>query len=318
MTLALAAAVVLAIGAPHALRLDRIEAATAAAIWMAALLLRALTAVYGAVFVIVYLPQTQLFAIVTHWCVHEVVPFVAVHLGLDGHRAGDLAVVVPAFFLAASLLWVLLGVWRGARTVRCLLVRQAIGRGPGQSLIVGGSEVFVAAAGLRRPALLVSAGALTSLDDDELAASLEHEHGHIVRRHRFVLVAAEACRALGRPLPGTRHAARELAFHLERDADRFAAQRHGRLALASALCKAATPRDLPVVATALGGGSVLRRVDLLLDESTAPTASERAAARLAAAMLAALVIAVAAILPDAANAAYHGASHAAVMPQCAT
>jgi len=316
MTVALATVVLGALTAPHALGLDRVAPATAAMIWMSALALRALTAVFGALFVVICFPRTELFAIVTHWCLHEVLPFLAVHLGLDGHRVGDTVVLAPAFFLAASLLWVLLGVWRGARRVHRLLVRQAIGRGPARSLIVGGSDVFVAAAGLRRPAVLVSAGALTALDDEELAASLDHEQGHIVRRHRFVLVAAEACRALGRPLPGTRRAAQELAFHLERDADRFAAERHGPLALANAICKAATPPTLPTGATALGGSSVVRRVSLLTDEMPAAAARERAAAVALAAVLVTLVLGTAALLPAAAHAAYHGAAHTTDVHHC--
>jgi len=317
MTLALAAAVLGALVAPHALRLDRVAPAIAATIWMAALVLRALTAVFCALFVVIYLPHTEFFAIVTHWCLHEVLPFLAVHLGLDGHRVGDLAILAPAFFLAASLLWVLFGVWRGARRVHQLLVREAIGRGPAQSLIVGGSEVFVAAAGLRRPAVLVSAGALTALDDEELAASLDHEQGHIARRHRFVLVAAETCRAVGRPLPGTRRAAQELAFHLERDADRYASERHGPLPLASAICKAATPPTLPIAATALAGGSVVRRVGLLTGDPPAVARQERAAAVALAAVLVTLVLGAAALLPAAAHAAYHGAAHSTDVDHCA-
>lgn len=318
MTLALALSVLAALAAPHAFRLDRAAPATAATIWMAALMLRALVAVYCALFVVVYLPQTELFATVTHWCLHEALPFAAVHLGLDGHRVGDVAVLAPVFFLAVSLAWVLFGVSRGARRVHRLLVRQAIGHGPSDSLIVGGSEVFVAAAGLRQPALLVSAGALTRLDDEELAASLDHERAHIAHRHRFVLVAAEAFRALARPLPGTRGAARELAFHLERDADRFASQRHDPLALASAICKAAAAPVLPVAATALAGGDVVRRVQLLTEETAAPAARRQAAAAALAALLAALVVGVAGLLPAAAHAAYHGAPHAAIVDHCAS
>ena len=56
---------------------------------------------------------------------------------------------------------------------------------------VADGELLVAAAGLRRPRVLVSAGALLALDDDELEASLEHERGHIARRHRYVLVVSE-------------------------------------------------------------------------------------------------------------------------------
>jgi len=80
------------------------------------------------------------------------------------------------------------------------------------------------------------------LDDEELAASLEHERGHVARRHRFALVIAEVCRASARALPGTRHAVAELIFHLERDADRLVVDRlHDPAALASAICKAGQP-----------------------------------------------------------------------------
>jgi beta-lactamase regulating signal transducer with metallopeptidase domain len=122
-------------------------------------------------------------------------------------------------------------------------------------------------AGLRRPRVIVSAGALTTLDDDELAASLDHEHGHIARRHRFLFVFAELCRGLARFLPGTGRATRELAFHLERDADQWAlARRHDPYALASAICKAATarPGQAPAL-TSLGGSGVTERLRQLLD-----------------------------------------------------
>ena len=95
--------------------------------------------------------------------------------------------------------------------------------------------------GLARPTLVVSAGALARLDDAELAAAIAHERGRIRRRHRYVLLYAELCRVLGRPLPGTARAVRQLRFHIERDADRSAVRgRADRLALASAICRAAT------------------------------------------------------------------------------
>jgi len=50
--------------------------------------------------------------------------------------------------------------------------------------------VLVAAAGLRKRRVVVSADALLNLDHEELAAALDDEYGHIVRRHRKVLVAA--------------------------------------------------------------------------------------------------------------------------------
>ncbi len=82
------------------------------------------------------------------------------------------------------------------------------------------------------------------------------------RRHRYVLVYAEMCHALAHILPGTGTAIEELAFHLERDADRRAlARRVDRQALAAALTKAATVRiERRAVAMALGGSRRSRRI----------------------------------------------------------
>jgi len=147
-----------------------------------------------------------------------------------------------------------------------LVRRGALGRGPGDSVIIGGPDVLLAAAGISRPRIVVSAGALLVLDDAELAAGIAHERGHIARRHRFVCLYAELCRALGRFLPGTTAAARALTFHLERDADAWAlARRNDRYALASAICKAAVSQRTSPALASLGGGEVRARVDELVD-----------------------------------------------------
>jgi beta-lactamase regulating signal transducer with metallopeptidase domain len=140
---------------------------------------------------------------------------------------------------------------------------------------VGGADVVLASAGLAHPRMLVSAGALIELDDDELAAGLAHEQGHIARRHRFLLLFAEICRGLGRFLPGTRAACRAVIFHLERDADRWAlAQRHEPLVLARAICKAESAFGIGPVYAGLDGGCVPERVEQLVRRS--PTEEPRA------------------------------------------
>lgn len=142
------------------------------------------------------------------------------------------------------------GVVRAARTVHRLLKRHALRPGPRESVIVGGAEVLLAAAGMRRPRVLVSAGALIALDDAELSAGPDHERGHIARRHRYLLVLAQLLYALGRLVPGSRQALRELSFHLERDADRWSlARRNDRQALARVITKAATSRPLAASTT---------------------------------------------------------------------
>lgn len=263
MSYALAALVLAAIVLPHRLDLRRVRPSIAIALWGSALALRGLTMLFLVLYVLLLLPSTA----VVGWCWHAVLPLLTMHVNLDRHHVGDAAIVLPAFALAASALSVAFGLTRAARSVRRLLTRGSIGPGPRDSVIVGGPEVVVAVAGLRRPQVIVSAGALTTLDDEELAASLDHERGHIARRHRFLFVFAELCRGVARFLPGTRHATRELAFHLERDADQWAlARRHDPCALASAICKAATVRsgESPVL-TSLGGSGVTERLRQLLD-----------------------------------------------------
>ena len=300
LALVLAVALPAAVVLPHRLDLDRATPAVAVSIWLSALALRALTAIFVAVVLVWYLPATQLFSLVTHWCWHAVIPFVADHLMLTGHAVGDAALIAPSILLAVSVLSVARGLWLAARRIQTLVKRASIGRGPGDSVVLDDRAVVVAAAGLMRPQVVISAGALVAFDDDELQASLEHEHGHIDRGHRFLLVFAEVCGALGRPLPGTSAAVRELGYHLERDADHYSVKRtHQPVALASAICKSATSQFDAAPATSLNGGPVARRVRALLSDAPALRGVERALLRGCALAMALLVLAAVSALPAA-------------------
>lgn len=318
MTVALATLTAAAILTPHLLRLENAHAASSAAIWFLAVCLRAIVAVYAAVFVIFFVPATAVFQMVTHWCWHTAVPLVTTHLGLSGHSVGDLALLAPVLGLAASVCSVCFGLWRATRAISVWVGRTSVGPGPSQSLVVIENDVVVAAAGLRRPRVLVSAGALATLDDEELAAGLAHEHGHIARRHRFVLLLAEVCRALARFLPGTRTAVRELAFHLERDADRWAVERrHDPHALASAICKAAQRKPAhAAVLIGLGDGGVARRVRQLLRAGQTPRRLARLDV-LAAGMLA-LLVSLTLALPTASAAGLDRAAASDTVRHCPT
>ena len=292
MTAAIAAGVAAVLLVPYALPQSRIDPPTGIALWLAVLGLRAALALSLATVLVLYLPATELFTLLTHWCLHAAIPFVATHLGLDGHRLGDVAILVPAVVLAASTVWAAFGVWRGARAVRRWLRSHALGSGPNASVIVGGTDVVVAAAGIRDPRVVVSTGALLRLDDAELTAGLAHEWGHVTRRHRFLTLAAQCLFAISRPLPGGRGALNRLQFQLERDADDYAVRRTGdRLALASAICKAVpgSGRALAGARAELGGSGVPERVRLLVDgprrsRHGGPAASARALASAAAAL----------------------------------
>jgi hypothetical protein len=261
---ALVAAALGGIVLPHVLRLERAEPATACLLWATALGMRALLVVGTVVGALVLLHPGHLLRAFAEWpC--------APHHQVAGHAAaalGGLALVV-------SLLWALARVVQATFAVR-RLVRAPLGEGPEGSVIVGGDEVVLAAAGLTRPTLVVSAGALARLDDAELAAAMAHERAHIRRRHRYVLLYAELCRVLGRALPGTGRAVRELRFHIERDADRCAVrERSDRLALASAICKAASGATTRAGMAALGGDGTAARVRELLQEAVPDVYSRR-------------------------------------------
>jgi BlaR1 peptidase M56 len=309
---ALAATVAAGIVLPHLLHLQRVEPVTAIILCLGSLALRALAAVLGVVYLLFFLPGTSVFDALTHWCLHAVLPF-ATELSIEGHGAGDLALLVPGAALAGSLLWICVLTARRARATRRLIDRHVVGRGPRNSLMVGGPEVMFAVAGIARPQIVVSAGALASLDDAELDAALDHEQAHIARRHRFLMLLAIVFQALGRPVPGTRHAIRGLAFHLERDADDWALRRRNdRLALASAICKAAGAIDSPghPGVAQLGETGVRERLGQLLQEPPSRRSLPGAAALngLAAAMVVCTLL-LAAVVPAAAVAGVGGDAH---------
>jgi BlaR1 peptidase M56 len=302
---ALAAIMVTGIILPHVLPLQTVHPVTAIVLWLTSLALRALTGLLAVVLLLFFLPRTGIFVALTHWCLDVGLPLTGQALHVEGHGLADAALFVPGVALAMSFLLACYSTVRGARLARRLVKQSVLGNGPRASLIVSGPEVLFAVAGFLRPRIVVSAGALTSLDDAELEAALDHERAHIVRRHRFVMLLAVVSAALGRAVPGASLAIRELCFQLERDADRWALQqRNDRLALASAICKAATAGSLssPALAT-LGSSGLRERLNQLLDEHPRKQAGPITAAlnALAAAMVLCTLL-LAAVVPTAAAA----------------
>ena len=251
-----------AVAVPHGLPLDRVRPATAATIWMSVLGLRAIAAVGSAVFMVVYLPQTGLYAAIAQWCWHEALPLLSSHLGFSAHPLLHAAMILPGVALALSLLWLAYGLLRGWLALRGPL-RRALGEGPLGSTVIEDDAVIVGVAGFGRGRIVLSRAALCAMDGGELRASLAHELGHLRRWHRPLLLLGSILGALGRVVPGTRAAESGLRFSLERDADEYAVRRtRDPLALASAICKAALARRV-AGATGLSGGSVTRRLDHL-------------------------------------------------------
>jgi hypothetical protein len=311
MILALAAMVATGIVLPHVLSLQRVTPVTAIVLWLNALALRALADVLAVIYALFFLPRTELFVTLTHWCAHAPIPFIAANLDVEGHGLAKVALYLPGLALAASLLYICVCTARDAHAAR-QLIEQAVGRGPRNSLILGGPHVLFAVAGLARPRIVVSAGALASLDDEELAAGLNHEQGHIARRHRFLMLLAMGCRALGRVIPGSDRGVSQLAFHLERDADRWALrQRNDRLALASVICKAAVTESARTRApTGLGNTGARERLGELLDDTPLLGAgAARAALGALTTMMVICTLVLGAIVPAAAVAGAAGDAH---------
>lgn len=308
MSQALAAIVVTGILLPHLLRLQRVPPITAIVLWLNGLALRALATVLAAIYVLYFLPRTELFVDLSHWCAG--IPVIGHGLHAEGHAVAAATLYLPGIALVASLFHDSVRTAREVGAAR-RLVQNAVGPGPRNSLILGGPEVMFAVAGLAHPRVLVSAGALTALDDHELTAALDHEQAHIAHRHRFVMLLALGCRALGRAIPGCHRGIRELAFHLERDADRWALQRHGdRLALASVICKATGEPTLPRAMSRLDAVGITERLNQLVDERPLASAGPaRAALRGLATVMVLCTLVLGALVPAAAVAGAGGHPH---------
>lgn len=114
--------------------------------------------------------------------------------------------------------------------------------------------------------IVVSAGMLRRLDDNERRVLLAHERAHLHRRHhRYVAVANVAAGAVPmlRPLRDRVH------FATERWADEDAADVVGdRRLVARAICRAALVRNDGARAMALAELGVPARVDAMLDASS--------------------------------------------------
>lgn len=254
------------------LPLDKAAPLAAAGAWLSAVAARAILVVLLALLVVFYAP-TPLIGAIGHWCVAVPLPLAELELVITGHLLAQVIVITPAVIAGVSLCRALVRTWREARRVSRLLDTELLWIAPGDAAVVAGGGVFVATAGISKPRLVVSTGALVALDDDELAASLDHERGHIRRGHRFILLACDVFMGLACFVPGARAARPEIAYHLERDADQWSLRRnHDPVVLARAICKAAlTPATGPAL-TGLATGRTVRRVETLLrtDQGLAP------------------------------------------------
>ena len=283
--------------APHYIPLHRAAPITGAAVWMLALLLRALIVIGVTTFVFARLAHTHLLEAALNWCWHEVLPDIPGWLGFAEHPVAHAAVAVPVFTIAAAVISHAFGGLRAWLALRQRL-SPVSSVGPRGAALLQDDDVVVAVTRFGRGRVVVSNRALEAMDDEELAAGMAHEFGHLRRRHRPLLVLASLLATIGRLLPGTTTAHRELCFQLERDADAWAVRRlHDPLSLASAICKVAGALEPRGTASLAGRGSVTRRLAELMGERGVRSTRIELAARMLLTGLAAIVLALAIAAP---------------------
>ena len=130
----------------------------------------------------------------------HIVSLAGLRFGLPSANVAALALLALATLGLGVLVTLLHGAWRIARAHRELRRElPVVGPLPGEHdvLLVAGEGVHAFCAGLLRPRVYVSSGALRALGDDELRAVLAHERMHRARRDPLRIVTG---RLLGQAL----------------------------------------------------------------------------------------------------------------------
>ncbi|OUE19171.1 hypothetical protein BFL36_14105 [Clavibacter michiganensis] len=171
---------------------------------------------------------------------------VAMQAGADAERV---AVVVPLAYAAAGLLGILLFriVEEGGRVVRdarhragevaTLLLASRPYRVAGRDARLVESDVPLAALSPATGVILLTTEARARLDDDELAAVVEHEAAHLEQRHALAVRFAQVSRAILPALPASQRLALSTTIAIEFIADDHAARVTEPAVVAAALAK---------------------------------------------------------------------------------
>lgn len=145
-----------------------------------------------------------------------------------------------------------------------------------------------------RRRIVLTSGALSCLDGDQLDAVLAHERAHLTGRHHLVLrLAAALDRAFG-AIPFFAVAARQVSYLVEAAADDAAVRRAPRLTLAAALLAVAAG-GIPAGALGAAGSAAAQRIRRLIDPPRPGSLLQRAATAAALAAAAALATALLAL-----------------------
>ncbi len=205
--------------------------------------------------------------------------------------------------LLVVLCWILVAasavVLRARRRQRTLLTLLAHGdpKVPGALVVDHPAAAAYCLPGLRS-AIVVSAGVLTLLDADELAAVLAHERAHLRERHDLVLLPFAALLRAFRWASVARQAQRAVALLIEMHADDLALRHRPARELATALLRVgaagggAVPSGALAAADSAADGDVTARVIRILR----PAPGLRPTARVAAGLATAAAVAIPVVL----------------------
>jgi hypothetical protein len=225
--------------------------------------------------------------------------------GAGGHPTGGvdgphLLVLAAGLLLLGRLVGVLLlAGWRTARSRRrhrevVDLVGRPWGR-HGEATVLDHPGVAAYCLPGTRSRVVLTAGVLKLLDDEELDAVLAHERAHVAERHDLVVLPFAAWATALPWIPGVRTARRAVARLVEMVADDRACTGRDRTVLATALARvgSAGGGQTPVGALGIGDAAVLDRVHRLLDPVPPAPWARRLALAAAVVLVALPVLAVA-------------------------
>jgi len=219
------------------------------------------------------LPAALAATVVTALCVPSYLRFEPL---MTNEQAG--LVSLTAAILGAAILG--LAIYRGCSALlrSALYLRRSDGRESrveGETVWIVPQGAGLALAGIWRPRLLISEGALAGLSSDQLAVALRHEHSHRVSRDNLKRLLIRLAPAV---FPRLRTLEQEWVKHAEWAADDRATEGDGErsAALAAALVRVARLQSgmaMPELMTSLVAADedLAQRVDRLLD---APTVAE--------------------------------------------
>lgn len=137
--------------------------------------------------------------------------------------------------------------------------------GPGGALVLDTTELAVYCVAGRRPAIVVTRGALDVLDEEQMTAVLSHERAHLTGRHHLLVAAS---RAAATTLPRVRLfvcGAEAIARLVELRADDVATRHHRRATLVAAMLALSGAGPLPTDALAASNVGVADRAQHLLN-----------------------------------------------------